>query len=213
MSIKNNLLIIGTKNFNNSFNDIKEYLNFSLVFYDKNTFTESLIQSIDILIIDSEISNDVDVLDLIFRLRGKPLLLFKKQNFVKTIKFNCDDTVSLPSSLVEISNRLKNLIASNNFLYNSSVKIKEYIIDKNERRLKKKSLFITITEREIQLIELLFTKKKPISKKNILKEVWKYSDDADTHTIETHIYRLRKKILDKFKDENFIINSKSGYSI
>jgi DNA-binding response OmpR family regulator len=213
MSIKNNLLIIGTKNFNNSFNDIKEYLNFSLVFYDKNTFTESLTQLIDILIIDSEISNDEDVLDLIFKFRGKPLLLFKKKNFVKTIKINCDDTVSLPSSLVEISNRAKNLIASNNFLYNSSVKIKEYIIDKNERRLKKNNVFITITEREIQLIELLFTKKKPISKKNILKEVWKYSDDADTHTIETHIYRLRKKILDKFKDENFIINSKSGYSI
>jgi len=165
MSIKNNLLIIGTKNFNNSFNDIKEYLNFSLVFYDKNTFTESLIQSIDILIIDSEISNDVDVLDLIFRLRGKPLLLFKKQNFVKTIKFNCDDTVSLPSSLVEISNRLKNLIASNNFLYNSSVKIKEYIIDKNERRLKKKACSLLLLKEKFNLSNYYLLKKNQYQKK------------------------------------------------
>ena len=56
-------------------------------------------------------------------------------------------------------------------------------------------------------------KKKPLSKNIILKKLWKYSDDADTHTVETHIYRLRKKILDKFKDENFIVNSKSGYTI
>ena len=59
----------------------------------------------------------------------------------------------------------------------------------------------------------MFNENKPISKKNILKKVWKYADDVDTHTIETHIYRLRKKILNKFKDENFIINSKDGYFI
>ena len=70
-----------------------------------------------------------------------------------------------------------------------------------------------VTEREIQLIELLFNEKKPLSKNHILKRVWKYADNADTHTIETHIYRLRKKILSIFKDKNFIINSKDGYSI
>jgi len=86
-------------------------------------------------------------------------------------------------------------------------------MDKNEKKLKKENLSITITEREIQLIELLFNEKKPVSKNIILKKVWKYSDDADTHTVETHIYRLRKKILTKFHDENFIFNSKTGYSV
>ena len=52
---------------------------------------------------------------------------------------------------------------------------------------------------------------KPISKNKILDEVWKYSEDADTHTVETHIYRLRKKIKSKFSDEDFILNNKSGY--
>ena len=65
----------------------------------------------------------------------------------------------------------------------------------------------------MQLIELLFNEEKPITKKIILKKIWKYADDADTHTVETHIYRLRKKIIDRFKDEYFILNSKSGYSI
>ena len=55
--------------------------------------------------------------------------------------------------------------------------------------------------------ELLLNNKKPISKDNILSSVWNYSSDADTHTVETHIYRL-KKILDNFMDEKFILNSK-----
>ena len=102
---------------------------------------------------------------------------------------------------------------SQKFVRNSSLKIREYIVDKNERTLKKNNLSITITEREIELIELLFNEQKPLSKNIILKKVWKYSANADTHTIETHIYRLRKKIFSTFNDENFIINSKEGYSI
>ena len=55
--------------------------------------------------------------------------------------------------------------------------------------------------------------KKPVSKKEILKSVWKYAEDADTHTVETHIYRLRKKIFDIFKNESFIVSNKNGYII
>ena len=69
------------------------------------------------------------------------------------------------------------------------------------------------TEREIQLIELLFNEKKPISKNNLLKKIWNYSDAADSHTVETHIYRLRKKILKIFGDDQFIITKKNGYQI
>ena len=63
------------------------------------------------------------------------------------------------------------------------------------------------------MLELLFKNDQSLTKKDILKTVWKYAEDADTHTVETHIYRLRKKILNKFKDENFIINDKKGYLI
>ena len=54
---------------------------------------------------------------------------------------------------------------------------------------------------------------KPLSRDFILKNIWNYSTDTDTHTVETHIYRLRQKIKDKFKDNNFIKNSKKGYSL
>jgi len=57
----------------------------------------------------------------------------------------------------------------------------------------------------------LLKKNKPVSKVKILSNVWNYSSSADTHTVETHIYRLRKKIFDKFMDENFILNDKNGY--
>ena len=78
-------------------------------------------------------------------------------------------------------------------------------MDKNEKKLSKENNSLFLTEKEIQLIELLLNSKKPISKDNILSSVWNYSTNADTHTVETHIYRLRKKISKKFMDENFIL--------
>ena len=61
--------------------------------------------------------------------------------------------------------------------------------------------------------ELFSATNTPLSKEKILLQVWKYSSDADTHTVETHIYRLRKKMNDSFGDENFILNNKQGYYI
>jgi two-component SAPR family response regulator len=211
--MKNSLLIFGTKNFNNSLNEIKEYLNFSLVFFDSNTFSELSLITINSVLVDVDVCSDVETLSFINKTKNKPLLLFKRKNSYIPPSLFYNDVIILPVSLSEISNTIKNLITIKKFKENSSVQIKGYEIDKNERLLKKGNLLITITEREIQLIELLFNEKKPISKNIILKKVWKYAEDADTHTLETHIYRLRKKILTKFNDENFIINFKTGYTI
>tara|TARA_B110000914_G_C15409854_1_gene421303 strand:- start:353 stop:991 length:639 start_codon:yes stop_codon:yes gene_type:complete len=212
--MKNSLFIFGTKNFINSLNEVKEYLNFSLMFYDKNTFSESTLPVIYCTIVEEELCNDPDILRLINKEKYKPLLLIKNtKNTKHIIRLSYDDVVTLPLNIKDIINKITNLVTVKKFNQNSSISIKEYVIDKNERKLKKDNLSVTITEREVQLIELLFNEKKPISKNIILKKVWKYADDVDTHTIETHIYRLRKKILSKFKDKNFIINSKAGYSI
>ena len=68
---------------------------------------------------------------------------------------------------------------------------------------------LELTEKEIELIELL--KDKSFQKKReILTSIWKYSKDADTHTVETHIYRLRKKINENFKDDKFIKSEKKA---
>lgn len=123
------------------------------------------------------------------------------------------EIIELPLSLQNFQEKLTNKISKSNFTSNSKIKIKNYILDKNERKLKNNSKSVDLTEMEIYLIELLLNEKKPVSKTEILKSVWKYSSDSDTHTVETHIYRLRQKIKKNFLDEDFIINKKEGYLI
>ena len=127
--------------------------------------------------------------------------------------FKCDAIVQLPTTLKEINNTLENIFAKKKFAKNSSIKVKNYLLDKNEKKLIKNLDSIILTEKEVQLIELFLNNPKPLSKDDILSSVWNYSADADTHTVETHIYRLRKKINQKFMDEEFILNSKDGYHL
>jgi two-component SAPR family response regulator len=208
--MKNSLLVLGTKNFNNSLNEIKEYLDFSLFFFNNDTLFNDKISSINALLVQNEICNDPGNISFLNSI-NKPILLIEKNGFPN--KCNYSDKIILPLTFSDLNTKILAAITAEKFNKNSSLRIKEYTIDKNEKKLKKKNLSIYITEREIQLIELLFNEKKSVSKNNLLKKIWKYSDNADTHTVETHIYRLRKKILNKFNDENFIINSKPGYSI
>jgi len=209
--MKNNLLIFGTENFNNSLDEIKEYLNFSLVYFNDDYFSETTLSSVSAILIDSDICSNLKVLNLIDNIKTKPLLLVEKSSFFK--KCNYTDKIFSPFNLSDFNKKIINLITTTNFNQNSSIKIKEYIMDKNEKKLKNENSSITVTEREIQLIELLFNEKEPVSKNIILKKIWKYADDADTHTVETHIYRLRKKILSKFNDKNFIVYLKMGYTV
>ena len=87
------------------------------------------------------------------------------------------------------------------------------MINKNERKITKGKIELQLTEREIDFLILFYNNKKPLSRKFILKNVWQYSPESDTHTVETHIHRLRKKILEKFSDKNFIKNNEKGYYI
>jgi len=122
-----------------------------------------------------------------------------------------DANLELPTSLKEINTIIENEAAKRKYNKNSSIKVKSYLLNKNEKKLSKLEDFIILTEKEVQLIELFLINKKPISKDKILTFVWNYSTDADTHTVETHIYRLRKKITNKFMDEKFILNNNDGY--
>jgi DNA-binding response OmpR family regulator len=127
--------------------------------------------------------------------------------------FKFSDKLTLPTSVKVINQIVENSITKKNFNNNSSIKIKNYNLDKNEKKLTKNENFVLLTEKEIQLLELLLKTDEAISRDEILSKVWKYASQADTHTVETHIYRLRKKIKTKFADENFILNDKKGYSL
>ena len=95
----------------------------------------------------------------------------------------------------------------------SEVKVSNYIIDLNSREILLKNIKLKLTEKEINTIIFLSKSKKPVSVEELQEKVWSYQSDIETHTVETHIYRLRKKILNTFKDNEFIISKKDGYQI
>ena len=95
----------------------------------------------------------------------------------------------------------------------SKVKVNDYTIDLNSREMFKKDYKLKLTEKEINTITYLSKSDKPVSIDELQEKVWSYQSDIETHTVETHIYRLRKKILNIFNDKNFIISKKNGYQI
>ena len=95
----------------------------------------------------------------------------------------------------------------------SKVKVNDYIIDLNSREMFKKDYKLKLTEKEINTITYLSKSDKPVSIDELQEKVWSYQSDIETHTVETHIYRLRKKILNTFNDKDFIISEKNGYQI
>ena len=101
----------------------------------------------------------------------------------------------------------------NQFSDQSKVNIKNYVLNLNSRIISTKENMLKLTEKEVNTIIYLSKKGKSINIDELEKNVWKYQSDIETHTVETHIYRLRKKFQKTFKDENFIISKKNGYQI
>ena len=204
---KLNILIYGTESFKTTFNELKPYLKFYLT-SNKKKLSDTPSDYDGIICFDDNLNkNEKD------EIRTKNC--FKVLATLEPINKNkfFDYILKLPTSVKELNDLIENIVAKEKFSKNSSIKIKSYLLDKNEKKLSHKNKFVILTEKEIQLLELFLKNSKPMSKSEILSLVWKYSSDADTHTVETHIYRLRKKINNKFMDEEFILNSKDGYHL
>jgi DNA polymerase III delta prime subunit len=99
------------------------------------------------------------------------------------------------------------------FKNQSQMKVNNYNINLNSREMIKNDTKLKLTEKEINTISYLAKSKKPVSINELQAEVWSYQSDIETHTVETHIYRLRKKISNTFNDKEFIISKKNGYQI
>ena len=198
---KLNVKILGPASFVSTLNELKIYLKFNSLIDDLNDNPIAILFHINALQ-DINQKNYIDSKDSIKICVGKK----------NELKDNFDANLELPTTLKEINTIIENTVAKKKFNKNSSISIKkDYLLNKNEKKLSKSSDFIILTEKEIQLLELFLNSKKPLSKDYILSSVWNYSSDADTHTVETHIYRLRKKIAEKFIDQKFILNNKNGY--
>ena len=120
---------------------------------------------------------------------------------------------NLPINILKLIEKINIQFLKLQFNSQSSVKVNNYIIDLNSREMLINNTKLKLTEKEINTIIYLSKSNQPVSINELQKKVWSYQSDMETHTVETHIYRLRKKISNIFKDEEFIISKKNGYQI
>ena len=174
--------------------EVKEFLNFEVVNHESiNVFLEKIQK-------DSSTKNSIIV----------------TKNFLNHKDINQKSIIHLdnkPVNFLSLIDRVNTNLIKQKYSFQSSINIKDYTLNLNSRVISQKKNELKLTEREIDIILFLKDQKKPQNINILQKEVWSYSENLETHTVETHVYRLRKKISDTFKDENFIISLKEGYSI
>jgi DNA-binding response OmpR family regulator len=115
-----------------------------------------------------------------------------------------------PVEILSFREIINILIIKYNFFKKSRIIINDYIIDSNQRVIMKNSIKTKITEKELKLI-LALNKKNGLKKSFLLKSIWNYNLDLESHAFETHLHRLRKKMYKFFKDKNFLIERNSLY--
>ena len=205
--------IFGNKIFLDIINEIKLFSEFKIKYYE----------DLDLCVKDAENQNllvifFVDKMDLSFLIKNKiynfPSILITEPSVSKNmITTELNEQLNMPFTILELEKKIISLIAKNEFKNNSLIRLNDYIINKNERKIKKSDLELRLSEKEINFLNLFSKIRKPISRNLVLKNVWNYSSESETHTVETHIHRLRKKISKKFGDDNFIKNNSKGYYI
>ena len=136
----------------------------------------------------------------------------RKKDPLKT-QFQNFEIILYPINLKVFFDKISLKFIKSQFKTNSNVNILNYVINLNTREIKKENNKLKLTEREKDLLLFLKNSESPKSIKNILESVWGYSEGIETHTVETHVHRLRKKFLNSFNDNNFIKNDKKGYFI
>ncbi len=120
---------------------------------------------------------------------------------------------NFPIQLSKIIDQINIQLIKQRYDFQSKISIKNYNLNLNSRIISKNKKDLKLTEREIDIILFLKKQNKPKTIEVLQNEIWHYSSDLETHTVETHIYRLRKKIKEQFNDKNFIVSYKDGYAI
>ena len=117
---------------------------------------------------------------------------------------------------IKLNNLIENIniqLIKQRYNYQSQILVKKYSINLNSRIISNKTKNLKLTEKEIDIILFLYEKQKPQKVNQLQSKIWQYSNELETHTVETHIYRLRKKIKENFNDNDFIISHEEGYLI
>tara|TARA_B100002051_G_C16526582_1_gene530493 strand:+ start:148 stop:711 length:564 start_codon:yes stop_codon:yes gene_type:complete len=184
---KQNLIIYDFTELFSILNEIKNILNFNILNVSKNEFSELELDDLNNFLIITK--NKIPNLENQIILNNYPLKISK---IIETININ---------------------FLKNKFNQQSDIDLGFYKLNLNSRKIYNDKNELDLTEKEADIIMFLKKSKKPVSIDVLQTEVWGHSSKLDTHTVETHIYRLRKKISNKFKNDNFIQSTKSGYNI
>ena len=201
------LTIFGSRIFSNILNE----LNFNNILNSSSQSRHNEKKNlVKILFVDNLNIKDVKN----YLLKNEPIILFlNKKDYLKKNNLNLlgfHVSLELPIDILSLKEILNILTTKYNFFKNSKIIIKDYVIDSNERCIIKQKVKVKLTEKELALI-LALNNNNGLSKSFLLKSIWKYSLDLDTHAFETHLHRLRKKIYKYFKEKNFIIEKESSY--
>ena len=171
----------------------------------------------------NELKNNLDFLIYSF-LEKEDLFTFKKKNVSNYLILTDSNNQiegekfqlilsKFPDSIYSIIEKVNVALLKQKYYEQSDMIIGKYSIDLNSRIIKNKKENLKLTEREVEIIIFLRDSMIPQNIENLQKKVWGHNSNLETHTVETHIYRLRKKIKDTFNDENFIISTDNGYEI
>tara|TARA_B100000678_G_scaffold103757_1_gene86699 strand:+ start:245 stop:844 length:600 start_codon:yes stop_codon:yes gene_type:complete len=197
--IKQNINIVNYQTLYNILEEIKTYLSFNIFnYFDEKEFLKHLE------------TNEIDIKKSLFLVKKKDKFFYKNLKINKNQIFEIPD---LPINLYSLIEKINIQLIKQRYNYQSKVFLKNYVLDINSREIIKENKRLKLTEREIDTILFLGNKIKPQNIKTLLSEVWGYMPGSETHTVETHIYRLRKKIADTFNDNDFILSHDDGYLI
>ena len=182
----------------------------NLIIYKFNSLyqiLEELDLNLNFKIIFADNENSLN--DIVKNLNNYLIISNKKDsNFINHLVLD-----NIPINIFKLIERINIEFLRLQFNSQSEVKINDYTIDLNSRKMTIKNMTLKLTEKEINTIIYLSKSKKPVSIEELKEKVWSYQSDIETHTVETHIYRLRKKLLSTFKENKFIISRKNGYQI
>mgnify|MGYP006083051135 FL=1 len=193
--IKQNIFIINYNSLYEILNEIKDNLSFNVENYVSE---DDLIEN-----------SSLDIKNSLIISRSKNKLLSDK----KIDNKNFLDLSLFPISLNKLVELINIQLIKLKFNHQSKFNIKNYELNLNSKFISKSDLSLKLTEKEIEIILYLNETKTKHDVADLQKNIWGYSADMETHTVETHIYRLRKKISDKFNDENFILSRQNAYFI
>ena len=210
----NNLIIsiFGNKIFFEILNELKSFSNCKLNFFDDlNSSNENTLKNSHLAIFFLETLSKKDYLNLIKI--HMPIIFVSNNSSNKILLGEFYEQIYVPFDIKDLEKKIVSILAKFQFNKRSEINLGDYVINKNERSIKKNSIELKLTEKEISFLFLFTQNFDYVTRNFVLKNVWKYSSESDTHTIETHIHRLRKKILEKFGDKNFIKTGNKGYFI